>query len=206
MQTNLDVANSALFDLNIPELMSFDDPSKEARVIKAKFQSVLDRVLCSNAWVCNRSFIVLNKAPTTMLNGWDYAFTLPNDNLFTRAVVPVGSLTNISAETFRRLSENSGMQRSDSLYMLADGKVYSNSENVILVYSKQIKDCTKLPSYVITPIVKLLAAEVAYPITEDRQLRMDQLGLYAEELKIARATNAREENTAVPIPTLILVR
>ena len=69
MQTNLEVANSALYDINVDPLTSFDDPSKVARVVKAKFQSVLDEVMSTNNWNCNRAITLMNYAQTENLFG-----------------------------------------------------------------------------------------------------------------------------------------
>jgi hypothetical protein len=206
MLTNIQVANSALLDINVDTIMSFDDPSKEARVVNSKFQKVLDQVLSINPWNCNRSFISLNRASDTEKYGWDYVYTIPNNCLYIRAIVPYDSLSEITPETLKRLNENSLSQASDSTYSLANGKIYSNATNIILVYSKQITDCTKIPTYVLTPIIKLLAAEIAYPITQDRQVRADNLGMYDAELRSARAANAREVNLPVPIASILTVR
>jgi hypothetical protein len=205
MQTNIEVANSALLDINVEEITGFNDPSKQARVTKAKFQSSINRVLSMGPWICNRTFAILNQAGDTETYGWDYVFNLPNDHLYTRAVIPTNSLNVITAETMQRLTEYS-MGSDSNLYMQVGKKIYSNTRDITIVYSRSIKDCTQLPEYVLAPIVKLLAAEIVFPLTQDRQMRADQLTFYMDELKIARALNAREENTAVPIASSITVR
>lgn len=206
MQTNLDVANSALYDINVEPIMSFDDPSKEARVVSAKFQGVLDEVMSVNPWNCNREITLLNYAEVDELFGWEYAYTIPNDCLYVRAVVPISDISQLTPETLRRFTEYSMNQVTSELYMKKGQEIFANDPYLLLVYSKTIKDCSLLPSYVAKAVSKCLAAEIAYPLTQDRQIRADQLSFYDAALRTARAANAREENAYTPISSLITLR
>lgn len=206
MQTNLDVANSALYDINVEPIMSFDDPSKEARVISAKFQGVLDEVMSTNPWNCNREILLLNYAEVDELFGWKYAYTIPNDCLYVRAVVPLSDINELTPETLRRFTEYSMNQTTNELYMKKGQEIFANVPYLLLVYSKSVKDCSKLPAYIAKAVSKCLAAEIAYPITQDRQIRADQLSFYDAALRTARAANAREENVYTPVSSLITSR
>lgn len=206
VQTNLEVANSALYDINVDPLTSFDDPSKAARVIKTKFQGVLDEVLGTNLWNCNREFTLMNYAEVNNLFGWKHAFTIPNDCLYVRAIAPLDSLTALTPETLKRFSEYSMTQMTSHLYMKKGQEIYANEPYVLLVYSKSIKDCSLLPSYITKAVIKCLASEIAYALTQDRQIRADQIGLYDAALRSARAANAKEENVYVPVSQLIASR
>lgn len=186
--------------------MSFDDPSKEARVVSAKFQGVLDEVLSTNLWNCNREIQLLNYAETEELFGWKYAYTIPNDCLYVRAVVPLSDISQLTPETIRRFTEYSMNQTTSSLYMKKGQEIFANDPYLLLVYSKTIKDCSLLPSYIAKAVSKCLAAEIAYPITQDRQIRADQLSFYDAALRTARAANAREENVYTPVSSLITSR
>lgn len=206
VQTNLEVANSALYDINVDPLTSFDDPSKAARVIKAKFQGVLDEVMSTNNWNCNRAITLMNYAQADNLFGWQYAYTIPNDCLYVRAVVPLDSLTALTPETVKRFTEYSMNQTTSQLYMKKGKLIYANEPYMLLVYSKTVKDCSELPAYIAKAVSKCLASEIAYALTQDRQIRADQIGLYDAALRSARAANAREENVYVPISSLITSR
>lgn len=206
VQTNLEVANSALYDINVDPLTSFEDPSKAARVIKTKFQGVLDEVMSTNPWNCNREIILMNYAQVDELFGWKYAYTIPNDCLYVRAVAPLNSLSALTPETLKRFTEYSMSQSTSSLYMKKGQEIYANEPYMLLVYSKSIKDCSLLPSYITKAIIKCLASEIAYPLTQDRQIRADQIGLFDAALRSARAANAKEENVYVPISQLISSR
>lgn len=206
MPTNLDVANSALYDINVEPIMNFNDPSKEARVIKAKFQMVLDEVMSTNEWNCNREIQLLNYAEAEELYGWKYVYTIPNDCLYVRAVVPLSDINELTPETLRRFTEYSMNQTTSSLYMKKEQEIFANAPFLLLVYSKRIKDCSVLPSYIAKAVSKCLAAEIAYAITQDRQIRADQLSFYDAALRSARAANAREENVYTPVSSLITSR
>lgn len=206
MQTNLDVANSALYDINVDPITGFDDPSKEARVVKAKFQSVLDEVMSVNPWNCNREIVLMNYAESEELFGWKYCYTIPNNCLYVRAIAPLSDISELTPETIRRFSEYSMNQVTSQLYMKKGNRIYANDPYVLLVYSKSIKDCSELPAYIAKAVAKCLAAEIAYPLTQDRQIRADHIGLYDAALKTARAANAREENVYTPISSLITSR
>ena len=186
--------------------MSFDDPSKEARVVSAKFQGVLDEVMSTNAWNCNREITLLNYTEVDELFGWEYAYTIPNDCLYVRAVVPLSDITQITPETIRRFTEYSMNQVTSELYMKKGQIIFANDPYLLLVYSKIIKDCSSLPSYIAKAVSKCLAAEIAYPLTQDRQIRADQYSFYDAALRTARAANAREENVYTPISSLITSR
>lgn len=206
MQTNLDVANSALYDINVDPITGFDDPSKEARVVKAKFQSVLEEVMSVNPWNCNREIVLMNYAESEELFGWKYCYTIPNNCLYVRAIAPLSDISELTPETIRRFSEYSMNQVTSQLYMKKGNRIYANDPYVLLVYSKSIKDCSELPAYIAKAVAKCLAAEIAYPLTQDRQIRADHIGLYDAALKTARAANAREENVYTPISSLITSR
>lgn len=206
MQTNLDVANSALYDINVDPITGFDDPSKEARVVKAKFQGVLDEVMSVNSWNCNREIVLMNYAESEEMFGWKYCYTIPNNCLYVRAIAPLSDISDLTPETIRRFSEYSMNQITSQLYMKKGNRIYANDPYVLLVYSKSIKDCSELPAYIAKAVAKCLAAEIAYPLTQDRQIRADHIGLYDAALKTARAANAREENVYTPISSLITSR
>lgn len=206
MQTNLDVANSALYDINVDPITGFDDPSKEARVVKAKFQGVLDEVMSANPWNCNREIVLMNYAESEEMFGWKYCYTIPNNCLYVRAIAPLSDISDLTPETIRRFSEYSMNQITSQLYMKKGNRIYANDPYVLLVYSKSIKDCSELPAYIAKAVAKCLAAEIAYPLTQDRQIRADHIGLYDAALKTARAANAREENVYTPISSLITSR
>lgn len=206
MQTNLDVANSALYDINVDPITGFDDPSKEARVVKAKFQGVLDEVMSVNPWNCNREIVLMNYAESEEMFGWKYCYTIPNNCLYVRAIAPISDISELTLETIRRFSEYSMNQVTSQLYMKKGNRIYANDPYVLLVYSKSIKDCAELPAYIAKAVAKCLAAEIAYPLTQDRQIRADHIGLYDAALKTARAANAREENVYTPVSTLITSR
>lgn len=206
MQTNLDVANSALYDINVDPITGFDDPSKEARVVKAKFQGVLDEVMSVNPWNCNREIVLMNYAESEEMFGWKYCYTIPNNCLYVRAIAPLSDISDLTPETIRRFSEYSMNQITSQLYMKKGSRIYANDPYVLLVYSKSIKDCSELPAYIAKAVAKCLAAEIAYPLTQDRQIRADHIGLYDAALKTARAANAREENVYTPISSLITSR
>lgn len=206
MQTNLAVANSALYDINVDPIIGFDDPSKEARVVKAKFQGVLDEVMSVNPWNCNREIVLMNYAESEEMFGWKYCYTIPNNCLYVRAIVPLSDISELTPETIRRFSEYSMNQITSQLYMKKGNRIYANDPYVLLVYSKSIKDCSELPAYIAKAVAKCLAAEIAYPLTQDRQIRADHIGLYDAALKTARAANAREENVYTPVSTLITSR
>lgn len=206
MQTNLDVANSALYDINVDPITGFDDPSKEARVVKAKFQGVLDEVMSVNPWNYNREIVLMNYAESEEMFGWKYCYTIPNNCLYVRAIAPISDISELTPETIRRFSEYSMNQVTSQLYMKKGNRIYANDPYVLLVYSKSIKDCTELPAYIAKAVAKCLAAEIAYPLTQDRQIRADHIGLYDAALKTARAANAREENVYTPVSTLITSR
>lgn len=206
MQTNLDVANSALYDINVDPITGFDDPSKEARVVKAKFQGVLDEVMSVNPWNCNREIVLMNYAESEEMFGWKYCYTIPNNCLYVRAIAPLSDISELTPETIRRFSEYSMNQITSQLYMKKGNRIYANDPYVLLVYSKSIKDCSELPAYIAKAVAKCLAAEIAYPLTQDRQIRADHIGLYDAALKTARAANAREENVYTPVSTLITSR
>lgn len=206
MATNLEVANSALYDINVEPIMSFSDPSKEAQVITSKFQGVVDEVLSTNPWNCNRRIVILNHASVDEKLGWENVFTIPNDCLYVRAVVPYSDISELTPETIRRFSEYSMNQTTSQLYMRSEKYVYTNDANVLLVYSQRITDCSKLPAYVARVVARALAADIAYALTQDRQVRADQVALYDNALRLARAANAKEENTYTPVSTLLTVR
>ncbi len=99
---------------------------------------------------------------------WDYAYSLPSDCL--RIIKAEDDVDFIKEATY----------------------LLSNESTLKIKYIAQITDPTKYPPAFVTMLIMRLAAEIAYPLTNDVQKAQDIYKLYLDRLRTAKAIDAQE--------------
>lgn len=99
---------------------------------------------------------------------WDYAFTLPSDCL---RVIRMEDNNDFVKEAERLLTDESPCK---------------------IKYIAQITDPTKYPPAFVTTLIMRLAAEIAYPLTNDSQKAENLYKLYLSRLSFAKSIDAQE--------------
>ena len=99
---------------------------------------------------------------------WDYAFALPS-----------GCLRVIKME--------------DDAEFVREGELlFTDESEATIQYIAQITDTTKFPPAFVSAFAARLAAEIAFPITNDPKLPETMYKFYLERLRIAKAMDAQE--------------
>ena len=206
MASEVDIANLALAHLaEDPAITALSPtPAGGAHAKKAKLFYAIARnaLLEMHDWHFATGRAVLAEldldeiqAGGELPEGWGYGYTLPADCLRPRRVLIPGETDDTAGQNF-------------TVETLEDGNkvLFTNVEDAVLLYTKNITDPTKFSPLYIVALSHLLASHLAGPIIKGREGRQ----VAAEHLKHAMLTfgqaagsdsNSRQQNdytTRVP--------
>jgi hypothetical protein len=139
------ICNIGLIALGELPIDSLDDPYKRAALCRARYDDIRRAVLRGHPWNCARKRAVLPLAPAQPLFGWRAAFQLPAD--FLRVV----------------------MLEDDDLvkWEIEGDTLLANTEPPAnLIYIWDLQDTTKFDALLVQAIGKMIAAELAEPLTQ----------------------------------------
>lgn len=171
--TDIGLCSRALIRLGAQPITSFDDGSSEAEICDALYEQAKDALLSAYGWSFATAMQELTQLAEDPINGYKYAYALPNDFL-------------------RGLSAGSGALSHGVDYRIMRGKLYSNSEQIILTYIYRA-DESEFPPFFETALILRLAAELCIPLTENTS-RFDAMMRIAEtEFSKARQIDAQQD-------------
>lgn len=187
--TSTQVANRALGKIGATPITSLaDDPSKNARDIRACYDIVLKDELRARCWsfsIKRANLVELEQAP---LFDWERQFALPAD--FIRLVE-----TSMSGSPYGRS------------YLLEGNKLLTNQTEVKLRYIANITDPAQWDSSFVEAFACRLAAEIAEPVTQSLNKRSQAWAEYQQAVSKARMAGAVEQDTeAMQDDTWVLAR
>lgn len=169
MASEVGICNSALVKLGARTIMALDDTSKESRLCKARYTDVRDEVLRAHPWNFAVKRASLAQLSTTPAFGFSKGYQLPNDCL-----------------RVLRLSND------ESEYQIEGRHLLSNAGSVKLVYIAQVSDPNLYDALFINALSFRLAAELAYPLANNRELTKTMQEMYQDALRQARSVDATE--------------
>ncbi len=94
MASEVGVANIALSHMGEKHIISLDQSTEPARILKARFADVRDTVLRAHPWNCAEARASLAASATDPVWGYDKQYPLPADCLFAREIED-GELYNL---------------------------------------------------------------------------------------------------------------
>lgn len=172
MISETSICNQALSWLGAREITSLEDPSTEAEYCRNNYPFLRDAVLEERMWT-----FATERATSTVadLDDWGilYKHPIPLDWM---AVYRVYSDVN---------GTNSDWSR-EGRYILAP-------ETTVYMWGlKRITDTGQMSTMFVEALAARLAADLAIPLTENRQLQVDMWNLYQQKLKEAAARDGMQ--------------
>ena len=181
MASVVDICNSALNLLGASTITALTEDSKNARLCNQRFEPIRDRMFRSHAWNCLTKRVQLAEDSSAPVVEFANQFTLPTDCL---RVLKVHNGTTDSIE-------------SSIDYAVEGRKIKTAEGTVFLVYIALITDPNEYDSYLQEALAALLAADLAYAITNNATLAKNYAATADERLREARFIDATENSLGV---------
>ena len=181
MASVVDIANSALNLLGASTITALTDDSKNARLCNQRYEPVRNRIFRSHAWNCLTKRVQLAKDSAAPVVEYANQFTLPTDCL--RVLKVHNGTTDSIASSID--------------YAVEGRKIKTDEGTVFLVYIALITDPNEYDSYLQEALAALLAADLAYAITNNATLAKNYAATADERLREARFIDATENSLGV---------
>lgn len=171
--TDIEIASAALTALGTEGITSFEDDSDEARAAQAFYAPVRDLVLGERVWSFAKKQFILDPHADAPLFGWTKKFELP-------------------AEVVRVHRVDDGTLEYTTPWELQGRFIFSDVDRVYVTAVRREEDTSLYtPGFCIAVSLRL-AAVLAVPMKENRQLKADLLEEYRFELKEASGVDATQ--------------
>ena len=168
--SKVEIANSALIKIGAAPILSFDDATKEARLVKHRYIPGLRACLRSHIWNFALKRLSLAPTATTPAFKYTYEFALPAD--FVRAL---------------------DVSDGDQDYRMENGKILANTNELEFLYVYQNEETPTYDALFDEVLANYLAWDLSYALTQSMSVKRDCWEAYRESLRQARSVNAKEE-------------
>lgn len=149
------IANRALTALGSEGLISFEDGTPQAQVVKQIYSTYIQGLLTKGNWSFATTQAQLTQLNITPIAQWNYTFAFPADCLKLRTLYASNQIYVLPLDYY---------QIFETRY------IYTNQQELWAQYINVV-DEAQWPYYFIEFAIKALASELAYPITRDLTLR-----------------------------------
>ncbi len=178
-----EICNLALMRVaNRFQISNIDERSNEARACRAAYDIARRSTLRKHNW----NFATAYKTPASATSPnplYQYAFPVPSDSLRVRRIVP-DSFTSTPIPYRIVLNGNSNASI-----------ILCNREIITVEYTVDVTDPNVFDASFVDGFAWRLAAEVALPLTGDRELQKDCLKGWSNFLPDAMAIDANEDQS-----------
>lgn len=173
MASQTDICNLALTMISQEQISTFGENSTAGRMLSAKWDLVLDKILCEHNWKFATKRASLAVLPTTPAYGYDTEFQLPTDYL-----------------KFQQLSD-ADVEITE--FAIEGGKVLCDYDAVYLKYTRRVPlaEISLFSAEFIDAFSALLAAEIAYPLTGSASLAEKVRADYETRLALAQSNDSQ---------------
>lgn len=171
--TETSICNSALAKLGAERILSLDDNSERARILKEQYAKHRDELLYSHPWNFAIDRLALVEVTPAPAFKWAHKFQLPNDCL--RVVA-----TDIPLPTVEWAVEGR--------FLLC------NYASVSIEYIKKVTEVGKFSPAFCELLALKIAADICYSITQSVTLSEQMLKRYEAALRTTRSYSAQESS------------
>ena len=178
MASVVNMCNSALNLIGASTISALTEDTKNARLCNQRYEPVRNRVFRGHNWNCLIKRVELAQNSTAPVVEYTYAYALPSD--FLRVLKIHNGTTDSIA--------------SDLDYKVEGKNIITNQTTVYLVYVSLDEDPNNYDAYLREAISHQLAADLAYPITNNATLAKNYLINADERLREARFIDATENS------------
>ena len=180
--SEVEIVNSALGKIGGARIISLDDDSKEARLMKDAFPLKRDELLRSHPWNFAIDRIQLAEDVTTPVYGFDKQFVIPLDTL---RIFDVSDGTSGDSPTFSARAQIIPFQKEGNL-------ILTDLSTVFVRRLKRVETVASWDVNFVEVLALLLAANAAYAIAQSTTLSNNLYGIYDAFLGTARSYDAQE--------------
>ena len=175
--SSVQICNSALVKVGAARIASLSDDTKAAKICNEQYDKLRKKLLRSHPW----------------------NFAIRRVALADTGVTPIWKYTNefaIPSDTLRILDTNLNDQIEWVVESSVSGArvVLTNSASMSIQYVKNVTDTTLFPPDFEEALSFLIAADIAYSLTNSRSLARDMFTLYKAEIAEARSFDAQESS------------
>jgi hypothetical protein len=172
--SEVEVVNSALIKLGAERIVTLDDASNRARLLKEQYSKIRDNELRGHPWkfaIKRTELAVIDPKPDGF-DDWAYVFQLPADNLRIVSIV--------NGTTYDRWDTEAG------IYLLAD------TDTITIRHIFRQTDVTKWDDNFVEVVAWALAKDIAYSLTQSSAAVKSAMDSYKDALQLARSFNAQQ--------------
>lgn len=169
------IQNSALIKLGAERIISEDDNSNRAKLVKEQYPKVRDMLLRSHPWkfaTYRATLAEVTPKPDTVFD-FDHVFALPADCL--RVIE-----TSLTAVNYL------------SRWQIEGRQLMCDSEAVTIKYIGRVADVSQFDDNFCEVLALALADDISYAITQSTSLRDSIKKDYNSALMVARSFNAQQ--------------
>lgn len=195
MAVSIPICNMALGDIRAPAIQTIDDPSTEAQMCARYYPHCLALMLDDYTWeflkrIANLALLATNERSPE----WSYAYALPSDCGQALRLMP--SAPTITDATLWRDPMAMPIPRWWDQFIIENGVLYTNIASARLEYASNAADEAVFPPMFREALRKLLAANLAIPILNSRELEGDLMKMaeQARQSAIANDMNRAPRN------------
>lgn len=145
--SEVEIVNSALIKLGAEPIISLDDSSNRARIMKARYNAVRDKVLRNHLWNFAKYYVqlaVIDPLPAGIFD-YDYAFQIPGDCLrvLETSLAPLAPWEEINGKI-----------------------IVCRSSELTIKGIRRVTDVTQYDSSFVDALACALAADTSYAFTQ----------------------------------------
>lgn len=205
MPSEVSICNIALDHIGKAQISALNEDSAEAQVCSRHYALARDSVFTKYNYRFLRGLTSLAQLTTNdRSNAWGYAYAVPSDVLRVRRVMPQVEGSGLMTDAYPYAASGE-MVEARIPYELEGGNLYCDIEDAVLEYTRGGVDAATYSQPVADAIACELAARIAYPLTRDRQLRVDALQLAQRAKLEAEMWDARQSAHSSDIQSTIVI-
>lgn len=170
--SELEIMNSALRKLGAERIISPNDDSTRARLVKESYPLMRDKLLRSHPWRFSTSYQSIAQITPKPADVYDYAYVFQ---------LPVDCL--------RVFHTNLGIE--EDWEEIEGLRIACNNSSLKVKFSRKILDVSKYDANVCEVLAGMVAADIAYSLTQSASMVEKMQQLVDKELAVARSYSAQ---------------
>ena len=174
--SSIAMSSRALLKLGANSIASFEEGTVEAEVAANLYPSIRDGLVSSHPWSFATGQVTLAKLEAAPVADFANAFQLPADFL-------------------RALSAGVSGRGRGIDYRIAERRLHSNSESIVLTYIFR-PDETTFPPFFDQALIARLAAEFCIPLTDSTSRSQALYALAEQEFRRAKMIDSQQDSPA----------
>lgn len=172
MASETDICNRALYMLGHTLVASLSENSEAARLCNMAYAPVRDALLRGYPWNFAMARAACAATVATPVWGYDHQYQLPSDCL-----------------AVRKVKEH---EEDDEDWKVEGRLILTDADTCNILYTQRITDVNSMDPLFREALSAKIAAEIAYPLTNSRDMQTQMDSLYRAKLREARGQDSQE--------------